>query len=71
MHPKLQKLADIEGLSIEELLEQNAFDSVVPGICTNHDCDYTTDVEPDQTQGWCEECNQGTVKSVLILAEIL
>jgi len=40
---------------------------VVPGICMNPGCDYTTEVEPDQCAGWCEECSSPTVKSVIEL----
>jgi hypothetical protein len=41
------------------------------GICTNPDCNYTTEVEPDQTGGWCEECDERSVVSALILAQII
>jgi len=68
---KLEKLAEIEGLTVDELLEKATFDSVVPGICTNKDCDYSTEVEPDQGRGWCEECQKNTVKSALMLAGII
>jgi hypothetical protein len=53
---KLQALADSEGYDdADELLEANSSDSVVPGICTNPNCDYTTEVEPDQDRGHCPE----------------
>ncbi len=69
---KLERLAEIEGFGdVMEMLEDAVTDSVVPGICTNPDCDYSTSVEPDQAHGWCEECSEGTVKSVLLLAEII
>lgn len=68
---KLKKLAEIEGLTIQEMLEEATFDSVAAGICSNPDCDYTNYVEPDQDQGWCEECNEGTVRSCLIIAGII
>ncbi len=69
---KLQRLAEIEGFTdVMELLEANAFDSVVPGICMNDDCDYSDGVEPDSDSGWCENCNANTVKSCLVLAEII
>ena len=67
---KLKQLADLEGKSIDELLESCITDSVNPGICTNEWCDYTTEVEPDQRAGWCEECQENTVKSALVLADI-
>ena len=68
-HAKLDKLAENEGFSsVNSLLEFAAFDSVVPAICMNPECDYTTGMEPDQDAGWCECCDTNTVKSALILA---
>lgn len=64
MSDKLQTLIEIEGFeSIEEFGERYSFDSVIPGICMNDDCDYTTNVEPDCTNGWCEECRTCSVRS--------
>ena len=68
---KLEKLAKIEGLSVDKMLERATFDSVNPGICVNKDCDYTTDVEPDCDSGYCEECGTQTVKSALMLAGLI
>ncbi|MEO6191608.1 MAG: hypothetical protein ABIS20_01245 [Thermoanaerobaculia bacterium] len=68
---KLEELADAWGMSADELLENAAMDSAVPGICTNNGCDYTAEYEPDQDAGWCEECNVGTVASALILAGVI
>jgi len=68
---KLRELAEIEGTSIDQLLEEGTFDSVCAGICTNKGCSYTNTVEPDCTEGWCEECEEGSVKSALILAGII
>ena len=68
---KLRTLAEIEGMEIEEMLEEATFDSVAYGICKTPNCDYTTQVEPDQTRGWCEECDEGTVASCLILAGLI
>ena len=39
-----------------------------PAICMNDDCDYTTDIEPDNGRGWCECCETRTVASALLLA---
>jgi hypothetical protein len=68
---KLQTLARIEGMSTMEMLEQATFDSVAPGICKTPGCDYSTEVEPDCTEGWCEECDAGTVVSCLSLAGLI
>jgi len=53
-----------------DLMHEVFTDSVHPAICMNVGCDYTTDMEPDQTRGWCENCNQGSVKSIGILLGI-
>ena len=68
---KLQSLATIEGQTVEELLEVAFIDSVVPGICKEPECDYTTGVEPDSRGGWCENCGTGTVVSCMVLAGII
>ena len=66
---KLAKLCEIEEFSDEnELFAAAISDSVCPAICCNPDnpaCDYTTEMEPDQDRGWCEECQAGTMVSVL------
>jgi hypothetical protein len=70
MNYGLQELAQSEGYEdINDLLEEAVYDSVSPGICP--DCGYTTMVEPDQDEGWCEECNKGTVQSALMLAGLI
>lgn len=68
---KLKKLAEIEGKTVEELLTEASCDSVVPSICTEPDCNYTTGMEPDQSHGYCEGCGKSTVASCLVLAGII
>jgi ssDNA-binding Zn-finger/Zn-ribbon topoisomerase 1 len=68
---KLTILADQYGLSVGELLEEWALDSVVPGICMNPDCEYTAEYEPDQREGWCEACGTQSVTSFLILLGVI
>lgn len=70
---KLEILAQIEGYGDDTLalLEANSTDSVCPGICMNKSCDYTTEVEPDATGNWCEECETQSVKSALVLAGVI
>jgi len=69
---KLQQLTEFTGyLVLKDMLSAVITDSVSPGICTNPDCSYTTEVEPDQTGGWCESCGERSVVSALILAEII
>ena len=69
---KLELLAEIEGFSDSmDLLEAFVTDSVCPGICMNEDCEYTTEVEPDCTSGYCENCCTQTVKSAMVLAGVI
>lgn len=67
---KLDQLARDWGMSVDELLDAYVIDSLVPGICMNEDCDYSTEYESDQDEGWCECCNTQTVTSALLLAGI-
>lgn len=60
---KMNELCELEGLDLDELM----CDSVSPGICMNEDCSYTTEVEPDCSTGWCEECETQSVKSAVEL----
>jgi hypothetical protein len=64
-------LAEDEGFDCPwDFVQAVAFDSVQPGICTV--CTFTaTRMEPDQREGWCEDCNKGTVKSASVLAGII
>ncbi len=69
---KLQRLAEIEGYSdTMDLLQEATFDSVAAGICRVKGCEYTTQVEPDCNDGWCEECQRNTVASCLVLAGMI
>lgn len=69
---KLVQLAQDWGMaSIDDLLSEAMFDSVSPGICMNEDCDYSTEVEPDCRDGYCEACGTQTVRSCLVLAGVI
>jgi hypothetical protein len=68
---KLDQLASTWGMSVGELIETYALDEVVPGICMNPGCTYSTEVEPDLCTGWCEECETQSVQSGLVLAGII
>lgn len=63
----LEKLSEIEGMSIEKMLESAVCDGVSPGICT--ECEETREVEPDCATGYCENCQRNTVVSALMLAD--
>jgi hypothetical protein len=69
---KLMKLCDAEGFKcIDELLSVSITDSVCPAICMTEGCDYTSEMESDQDQGYCEGCGGNTVISVLVLSGLI
>lgn len=72
---KLHRLVILEGYSDPlTMLEEAEFFSNRPGIpaiCMNPDCDYTADMEPDQSEGWCEICKTNTVKSAYVIMGII
>lgn len=74
-NPKLLRLMEEEGYDdMMEFLEDCTYDKFpvgVPAICMDPDCDYTTEMEPDQDRGWCEVCEKNTVKSALVIAGII
>jgi len=67
MKDKLAQLASIWGMSVEELLKQYNTDSLAPAICMNEECDYASELEPDCEDGYCEECQEKSMKSALVL----
>ena len=69
---KLMKLCEMEGFrTLDQLLQQAAGDSVCLAICMTEGCDYTTEMEPDQDEGYCEACGGNTVVSALVLAGLI
>lgn len=68
---KIKELVNQFGGDEDELLQAAVMDSVCPSICMNDDCDYTTEYEPDSREGWCEVCDTGTVKSLLVLRGLI
>ncbi|MDB2578792.1 hypothetical protein N9Y00_07105 [Tateyamaria sp.] len=72
MTNKLKTLTEDWGYSEPEaMVEDYLFDGVMPAICVNDDCDYTTEMEPDQDRGWCDCCHTNTVQSASILMGII
>ena len=66
---KLMKLCEVEGYKTPfDLLQAVACDSVCPAICMTEGCNYTAEMEPDQTEGYCEACGGNTLTSALVLA---
>ena len=68
---KLDELAELEGTTVDELLQNSMFDSLVEGICMNDGCNATYAYEADQSKGYCEECRTRSVKSALLLGGIV
>jgi hypothetical protein len=69
---KLKKLLEVGGFADDLAFMQAALsDAVCLAICMNSDCSYTEDLEPDQTRGWCPECQTNSMKSGLILAGVI
>ena len=66
---KLMRLCEIEGRKDPfDLMQAVAGDSMCPAICMTEGCDYTAEMESDQTEGYCEACGGNTVVSALVLA---
>jgi hypothetical protein len=69
---KLNDLTSSEGYdSVDEMIEAIRTDSIVPGVCMNAGCHFTTGVAPDEDHGYCERCGTRTVKSALRLRGIV
>lgn len=67
---RLLELCEAEGFStLEELLDAPAHNSVCPAICM--ECGATARMEPDQRQGYCEQCGKNCVVSGLVLADLI
>jgi hypothetical protein len=70
----LKLIAGCEGEGfkcVTDLIAAAIMDSVSPGICMNEGCSYVTEVEPDQSEGYCENCDECSVTSALVLAGVI
>ncbi|MDB6147567.1 MAG: hypothetical protein JWO45_1231 [Spartobacteria bacterium] len=69
---KLMTLCEKEGFqTLDGLLRHAANDSLCPAICVTEGCDYITEMEPDQDNGFCDACGGNTVTSALVLAGLI
>jgi len=67
---RLQLVADELAMTVDEMLDRYGTDSIVPGICMR--CELVHDAcEPDGEDNWCDACDAGTVKSILVLAGVI
>jgi hypothetical protein len=59
---KLKKLMESEGYSeLDDLLSAVVGDSVSPAICIEPTCNFSTEMEPDQTRGYRGPCLARTI----------
>lgn len=58
-------------MDVDDLFDCYRLDDVIPGICTNEGCSFTAGYEPDQDEGWCDECQTPTVASAFILSGVI
>jgi len=69
---KLRTLTEDWGYeSTFSLVEDYIHEGLMPAICMNKGCDYSTEMEPDQDQGWCECCSTNSLSSAAILMGII
>jgi len=72
MSHKLDLLTSAWGYDDAEcMVEDYLFDGVMPAICINTGCEYTSEMEPDQQRGYCECCGTNSVKSAAILLGVI
>jgi len=69
MDKHIQAILDAEGLDYDELLDTYAYDSIVPGVCVK--CSNVTQVEPDASRNYCDDCESNTVVSFMRLEGII
>ena len=69
---KLSTLTEDWGYeSTFSLVEDYMDEGLMPAICMNKGCNYSTEMEPDQDRGWCENCNTNSLSSAAILMGII
>lgn len=67
-----KEIKEIIEKTIFGMLNEATYDSVSKGICMNPGCNYTTDnIEPDGSNGYCENCGTNTVQSCLVIAGLI
>ena len=69
---KLSTLTEDWGYeSTFSLVEDYMDEGLMPAICMNKGCNYSTEMEPDQDRGWCENCNTNSLSSASVLMGII
>ena len=54
-----------------DMVEDYMCEGVNPAICMNKECNYSTEMEPDQAHGWCESCGTNTMESASVLMGVI
>ena len=54
-----------------DMVEDYMCEGVNPAICINKECNYSTEMEPDQDHGWCESCGTNTMESASVLMGVI
>ena len=63
---KIQTVMDTYGYTnLDELMADFMMAGAVPGICQDPNCDNIEEYEPDQRNGYCNECGKKSVKSII------
>lgn len=65
----LYDLEEITGKSLMDMVQDSLFESSVDAICV--ECGDTSEMEPDQTGGYCENCKTNTIVSGLVLGGVI
>ncbi len=67
----IKLIEDIEGKDSLDIVEDAIMDSTIVGICMNNDCEFTAEYEHDQNKGFCEDCETGSVESLMLLLVLI
>ena len=72
MASKLRTLTEDWGYeSTLDLMTDYMHEGIMPAICMNKGYNYSTEMEPDQDRGWCENCSTNSLSSAAILMGII
>ena len=62
---KIQIVMDAYGYNnLDDLMADFMIAGAVPGICQEFNCNNIEEYEPDQRNGYCNECGKKSVKSI-------
>jgi hypothetical protein len=65
---KIQILVETYGYEdVNEMMGDYMLSGTLPGICVSPVCDNIEEYEPDQNKGYCTNCHNQTVASLLVM----